>query len=314
MKKNYLSHILLAYITAFLGMVSATSYSQEPEVFTIKDFDLLGKVKSCEVITDYGKEYFEFNEKGLLIKTITRYNEKDYDITYYKFQGTDLSERRNEVYRDGVFDRNTSIAHVYAVDTIGKKRITEKIISYNEEFLDEYEYLYDIDDRLVKITRSNNEGLDETLVEYTAYKDESTVSHYLNGAIQKSVRTSTKKKKNGETERIELIKEFLEGTPNKATENVYDKEGYLISRQSFAYDLKQKSFSPTKTTTYTYDTRGMLIAQFEKEKETLEEKEFIYQFDNGETGNWVKKIITPENSFITRKIEYYPEEAVEIDE
>ena len=314
MKKNYLSPAIFTFLTALVGLLSGTLYSQEPEVFSLKDFELLGKVKSCEVITDYGKEHFEFNEQGLLIKTTTRYNEKDYDITYYKFQGSMLSERRNEVYRDGVFDRNTSIAHIYAIDTTGNKRITEKIISYNEEFLDEYEYLYDIDNRLIKIIRSNNDGLDETLVKYTEYKDESTVSQYLNGVIQKSVRTSIKTKKSGEIQHIELIKEFLDGTPNKAIENVYDKEDNLISQQSFAYNALKKSFAPTKVSTFKYDTQGMMIAERVKENDGVEEKEFIYQFDNGETGNWVKKISTPENSFITRKIEYYPEEAVEINE
>jgi hypothetical protein len=34
-------------------------------------------------------------------------------------------------------------------------------------------------------------------------------------------------------------------------------------------------------------------------------KKFIYQYDNGDKGNWVKQIITPDNSYITRKIAYY---------
>ena len=314
MKKNYLSLTFLSIITVLIGHISGFTYAQEPKVFTVKDFDLLGKVKFCEVITDYGKEGFEFNEEGLLTKTTTRYNDRDYDITYYKYQGTELAERRDEVYRDGVFDRSTSIAHLYLLDTLGRKKITERIVSYKEEFLDKYEYHYDIEDKLVKIIRSNNEGLDETLIEYTEYKDESTVTHFLNGVIQKSVRTSTKKKRDGSKQRIELVKEFLEGVPNKAVENLYDAEEKLISKQSFSYDPNKKSFAPNNVTAYKYNAQGMLIAQFIKEKDVLEEKEFIYQFDNGETGNWVKKIVTPENSYTTRRIEYYPEEEVEVEE
>ncbi len=34
-------------------------------------------------------------------------------------------------------------------------------------------------------------------------------------------------------------------------------------------------------------------------------KNYIYQYDNGEKGNWIKQIITPDNSYITRKITYY---------
>ena len=47
----------------------------------MEDFDLVGKVKSCLVITDYGREMFEFNKNGTLTKTITQYNDTDQDIT-----------------------------------------------------------------------------------------------------------------------------------------------------------------------------------------------------------------------------------------
>lgn len=314
MKKNYFSQTFFSALMTLVVLVPMFLSSQEPRVFTVLDFDLLGKVRSCEVITDYGKESFEFNEEGLLTKSITRYNEKDYDATYYKYQGSELAERRDEVYRDGVFDKNTSIAHLYDLDTTGRKKITERIVSYSEEFLDKYEYHYNLDDKLVKIIRSNNDGLDETIIKYTDYKGENTISHLLNGVIQKSIRTSYKKKKDGSKQKIELVKEFMEGVPNNAVENLYDKEGKLISQQNFKYDALKKSFAPGSSITYRYDDKDMLIAQFIKVNKTVEEKEFIYQFDNGESGNWVKKIVTPANSYTTRSIEYYPEEEVEIEE
>ena len=172
MKKDYAKTVFLSFLTALILLLPIWVIAQSPRVFKVNDFDLEGKVRSCEVITDYGKETFEFNEAGFLMKSITSYNEQDYDITYYKYQGSELAERRDEVYRDGIFDKSVSIAHLYELDTTSRKKITEKIVSYDQDFLDKYEYHYDIDDNLVKIIRSNNEGIDETLVEYSSYKGE----------------------------------------------------------------------------------------------------------------------------------------------
>lgn len=311
MKKYYAQDVYMPFLTAILLLIPALLIGQSPRVFTLQDFDLIGKVKTCEVITDYGKETFEFNEAGLLIKSITKYNEQDYDITYYKYQGEELAERRDEVYRDKIFDKSVSIAHLYELDTTSAKKITEKIVSYDQDFLDKYEYQYDIDNRLVRIIRSNNDGLDETLIKYTTFKGENTISHYLNGVIQKSIRRSFRKKKNSNKQKVELIKDFLEGLPVKAIENIYDPQDRLISRQYFTYDVQKKAFTPDKLIGYNYDEMGRLIAELTEVNSKTEEKGFIYQFDDGDSGNWVKKIVTPENTFTTRKIAYYPEEAVE---
>lgn len=311
MKKNYILNDILSLLTAALLLCSAIGKAQAPRIFTAQDFDLNGKVKSCEVITDYGKETFEFNEMGLLTKSVTSFNEQDYDITYYKYAGGELAERRDEVYRDGVFDKSVSIAHLYEVDTTSVKRIIEKIVTYDEDFLDKYEYQFDLENKLVKVIRSNNEGLDETLIEYTSYKGENTISHYLNGVIQKSVRTSYKKKRNSEKQKVELIKEFLEGLPVKATENLYDAQDRIISQQKFIYDTQKKSFAPAELIGYNYDEIGRLVAKLIEDNGATQEQEFVYQFDNGDTGNWVKKIVTPENAFTTRKIVYYAEESSE---
>ncbi|MCW5516594.1 hypothetical protein [Muriicola sp. Z0-33] len=313
MKRNYPQNVILSFLTAVVLLCSAMGLAQAPRIFTVQDFELTGKVKSCQVITPYGKETFEFNEAGLLTKSITSFNEQDYDITYYKYQGEELSERRDEIYRDGVFDKSVSMAHLYHIDTTSTKKITEKIVTYDEDFIDKYEYQYNLEDRLVKVIRSNNEGLDETLIEYTNYKSENTVTHYLNGVIQKSVRTSDNKKKNSDKQKIELIKEFLEGLPVKAIENSYDAQGKLLSQQYFVYDNQKKSFTPDQLISYNYDEMGRLIGKLTEANGITNEQEFIYQFDNGESGNWVKKIVTPENAFTTRKIAYYPEET-EVDE
>ena len=312
MTKNYAQKFIFIFLTVVLLWFPDVT-AQAPRLFTVQDFELSGKVKFCEVITDYGKETFEFNTSGFLTKSITSYNEQDYDISYYKYQGANLIERRNEVYRNGEFDKSTSIAHLYVIDTTSNKKITEKIVSYAEDFLEKYEYQYDIEDKLVKVIRTNNEGLDETLITYTSYKGENTISHYLNGVILKSARTSFKKKRSSGIQKIELLKEFLEGVPVKAVEKIYDSREILISEQVFLYDTNKKSFVPDDLISYSYDDKGRLISRTTSAMGKTATQEFIYQFDNGDAGNWVKKIVTPENTFTTRKIEYYPEEASEVD-
>ena len=174
MMKNYLVHFLLC-ISIILGMALPTELrAQEIKVFSVQDFDLNGPVKSCLVATDYGKEEYTFNEEGLLTKAVTRYNDTDYDITIYKLDGPVLLEKRVENYRDGIFVKNTSIANFYELDTTESKKITEKIISYNKEFLDQYEYNYGEGGKLSTIKRINDSGIDETALKYEVYKGELT--------------------------------------------------------------------------------------------------------------------------------------------
>lgn len=312
MIKNYLTNFFLAFIGVCSCISPLTMYSQELKVFTLDDFDLKGNVKSCLVITDYGKEEFDFDEKGLLTKSVTRYNDSDYDVTYYKYNNGDVIEKRLENYREAKFDKITSIANFYEIDTSSNKKVTEKIFSYNKDFLDQYEYEYDDKDKLIKIKRSNNDGIDETHIEYATYKGENTKTYFLNEVVQKSIRDSKKKIKGKGIRHIRLTKEFMEGQPLKAFEQVYDTGEKLTSEKQFAYDGKEKSFVEKSMITYTYDGKGMLSKVSTKTGDIEEIKEYIYQFDNGEEGNWIKQIITPDNTYTTRKIVYYePEEAEE---
>ena len=68
----------------------------QPEVFSLADFELRGPVKSCTVVTAYGEERFEFDRDGRLTKSLTRFSDAEYDITYYRYRGPVLAERRDE--------------------------------------------------------------------------------------------------------------------------------------------------------------------------------------------------------------------------
>ena len=305
MVKNYISTFLGIFLGILTVLNAQSLYSQEINIFKYTDFDLKGPVKSCLVITDYGKEEFEFNEEGLLTKAITRYNDDDYDITIYKYAKEELKEKRFENYRDGVFDRNTSIANIYTIDTTVNKKITEKIVSYNKEFLDQYEYYYDKDDQLVKITRTSNDGIDETLVEYTSVKGEQTASYFLNSVLLKTVRIKETKSNTNTTRKIKLVTDFLDGEPNMAKEEIFNSKNKLISETKMVFDKKANKLVPKETKTYTYNEAGMLIELRTKIGQGVSLKKYVYQFDNTKSGNWVKQIITPDNTYISRKIKYF---------
>lgn len=306
MIKNYNStFIYMAWL--FESMVSGGLSAQEIKIFSTGDFDLKGRVKSCLVITDYGKEEYDFNEDGQLTKAVTRYSDSDYDITLYKLKGGELLEKRVENYRDGAFVRNTSIANLYQRDTTTGLKITEKILSYNSEFLDQYEYIYDENGKLTTIWRTNNTGRDETTVKYDENKGESTETYYLNDVVYKSIRTS--RAKGNKSQKTILTKEFLEGEPQSATEQTFNEVGKLISEIRFAYNKAKNSFIPMESIFYTYGPQGSVISKKTQKDRFATVKEYVYQYD-GEKGNWVKQIITPDNTYTTRKIVYYPEEEI----
>jgi len=294
--------------TVFFVIVVHLSYGQEPKSFTIADYDLKGNVKSCLVITDYGKEEFEFNKAGYLTKLTTRYSDTDYDISYYKYDKEQLLEKRLENYRDGQLDPRTSIANIFSIDTTAAKKVTEKIYSYENEFLDQYEFRYDTLNRLVNIRRSNNEGIDETFVTYDSLKGEVTQSFEFNGAMQKSIRTSLSIQKEGTPLTVVLVKEYLEGNPVKATEQLLDTLGRLIKEQNFDFLEKERSFVIKDVNEYLYNEVGLLSEKTTKALKSVRKKEYVYQLDGKEFSNWIKQIVLPDNSYITRKITYYEEE------
>ncbi|MCJ7467153.1 MAG: hypothetical protein MUO53_10730 [Maribacter sp.] len=304
MVKNYV-------LTFIILTIVFPSYlqGQDIKIFRVSDFELHGNVKSCMVSTNYGKEEYDFDVEGRLTKSVTRYNDRDYDITYYKYKNGELVEKRLENYRDNVFDSGTSIANFYELDTIGDRKITEKIISYDKVFLDQYEYFFDSDSILKRLVRSNNNGNDETVIRYATYQDEKTKTIELNGEILESERTSTKKAKDGTINHLVLTKKFLEGEPNSAIEQVFNNKNELISSTSFSYNMNSQQFVPEESVVYTYNELGMLTKKAVTVNNHAETLEYIYQFDDGDSGNWIKQIVSPTNSFRTRKITYYPDDA-----
>lgn len=309
MIKKYL-HTLFILVIAVVQNLQG----QEIQIFTLEDFDLSENVKSCLVSTNYGKEEYDFNKKGFLTKSVTRYNDKDYDAVYYKYSYGELIEKRSESYRNNTFDASTSIAHFYTIDSTDTIKIQERIFSYDKEFLDEYIYGYDEFGDLISIKRTNNDGTDVTQIEHKKFKGENTVTYLLNDVPLKSIRTSTQKLVNRAEQRIVLTKEYVKGEENFAFEEVFTLDGKLVAQQEFEYNLEAKKFEPTTRTSYVYDNMGMLVSETAKRGAGIIKKEYIYQYDKKSEGNWIKQIVTPDNTYTTRKITYYPAETKVIEE
>jgi hypothetical protein len=77
----------------------------------------------------------------------------------------------------------------------------------------------------------------------------------------------------------------------------------------FEYRKGDKTFTQVSKTTYEYDDKGILAATKVETGGQVEVKNYIFQFDT--RGNWTKQIITPDNAYTTRKINYYPAEISE---
>jgi hypothetical protein len=291
--------------------------SAQPEVFDRADFELRGPVKSCTVLTDYGEERFEFDQEGKLLKSLTRYSDTDYEITHYRYRDSILIERRDEVYRGGTFDKSTSFAHFYQLDTLTSRGdLIEKIISYDQKITEQITYKYDSIGRIGRITRVHQEGIDETQVAYRTYGSETTSEYLLNGQLSKSIRIS-QKEISGENQKIILQKEYFQGTAQKAVEETFDASDRVIAISNYKYDVEKSEFQIEEVQKLTYNEAGLPSGEtttYYTMKSgapavfRVTEEQFIYQTDGRTPENWVKKIVSPQNSYSTRKISYYQSE------
>lgn len=292
-------------ILFFLSGLPFNLFAQESQIFEVGDFDLTGNVKSCLVVTNYGNEEYEFDQEGRLTKSITRFSDSDYDITYYMHKEGVLLEKRTENYRDGDFVPSTSFANFFTIDQIEPRKVTEKIFSYDEQFLDAHQYVYDTSGKMTRIIHSGPESEDETVISYKGDDKNSVTTFMMNGVVRKKVKTSTEE---ASGKRTVLTTQYLDGSPSSAAEEIFSKTSKLLSENLMTYHADSKKVITEEKKNYEYDERGMLV-KLTTQKEKIEEvQEYIYQYDSGDSGNWVKQIITPDNLYTTRRIKYYPQE------
>ena len=300
MLKKYLILFLFANISAVPFL-----YGQEIKIFKVEDFDLRGNVESCLVITDYGKEEYYFDSTGRLTKSVTRYNDTDYEVTYYKYINNELKERRVENYRNNSFDSATSLANFYIPDSTANRKITEKIVSYEKELLEQNVYFYDEEEKLTRIAHTDTNGTDENTFAYSESDNGTIVTQKRNGVVSETIQTIFGVSKSDSLQKKVLTQKYLDGQLYTKTVEVFDGNEKLLSYSSALYDSSTEKWIPQEDLTYSYAENGVLAHIKSKRMGFTTTKEYIYQFDGTEANNWVKEIVTPDNTYTTRRINYY---------
>lgn len=296
------NHFLIAFLSFWL---TTASVSQEIKIFTVSDFDLKGEVNKSLVITDYGKEEYHFNQKGLLTKAITRFSDTDFETTYYKYNQGELIEKRVEHYRDDIFDKATSLAYFYEVDTTSNRKVTEKIITYTKELLEKNVYNYDALGNLTEVTSTDANGTDKSQVRRDTMDSHITRSRIKNDRLEESVEKWTEATEEGTILEHKRTISYLDEIPDTRKKEVFGPDGKLLSYAESIYDASTETWISQFEDTHSYSENGMLEKTITKRRNALSAKEYIYQFDGTEANNWVKEIVTPDNTYRTRKISYY---------
>jgi len=292
-------------ILFFFAGISPYLYGQEIKIFKIEDFDLRGNVESCLVITDYGKEEYYFDKMGRLTKSVTRFNDSDYETTYYKYVNNELVERRVENYLDDTFDNATSLANFYSIDTTANRKVIEKIVSYEKELLEQNIYFYGKEGKLTRIAHTDTNGTDENTFTYRETENETSVTQKRNGVVSETIQTTLSVSKIDSLQKTVLTQKYLDGQLYTKTVEVFDDDQKLLSHNSALYDSSTEKWILQEDLTYGYTENGVLDNVKSKRRGFTTTKEYIYQFDGTEANNWVKEIVTPENTYTTRRISYY---------
>lgn len=285
---------------------------QDISVLSLQDFDLKGKVKSCTVVNNYGKEVFDFDEQGRLKRSRTQYSENDtHWVTYVYSQGY-LKEKRSEHYLNGELDREQSIINLYQIDTLETGvRITEKIVSYNKAFLEQIVYNLNKKGQTVSIQKLHADAVDEIVVNRTNTKSGKITEYVLNGALQKWIRERVVDQKSAGKIKEVLTREYFNEEPYLATEVKYAEDGTVLSSEQFLYDDTVGKYIMEEKHEYIYGDKNTLKGEKITSPRTSTEKSFVFQYDNNTPSNWIRKIILPDNSYTSRVIEYYSDQSEE---
>ena len=302
---------VLLFLTVFFSSFTM-GYAQDITVLRLEDFDLNGKVKSCTVINSYGKEVFEFDENGRLKSTKTQYSDTDTHWVNYAYEGNYLKEKRSEHYSNGTLNKEQSIVNIYQIDTLKSSiKITEKVVSYNKEFLEQIVYTLNLKGETLSIQKLHADAVDEIKVSHTTTSSGEITEYVLNGSLQKWIRKRLVPGEGKTKIKEVLTREYFNEEPYLATEERYSPSGTLLSKEQFLYDDTVNKYITEERHDYVYTEKDILKGEKITAQNTVTEKQYVFQYDNSSTSNWIRKIILPDNSYTSRVIEYYTEEVKE---
>ena len=281
--------------------------AQQFNVLKRSDFDLKGPVKKCVVFTKYGQEQYVFNESGFLLSAATIFSKEDSETVFYKYQQDTLIEKRVEVYTNSRLDKSSSIASFYTYDTIPTTKIKERVMNYDRVFLDQFEYKYDTIGRLSQEIRTNTEGRYQIDVSYQwdTIQGIRNVSYFSDSIPIKKIDSFFK----GPQRTIYKVvsTQFAEGLEKNQKVEFFNSKKQLLESQDFYFVVQDSLRVPSLkwSETFLYNPIGNPISQIIKKGVTSQSKKMLYQLDGSPYKNWIKKIITPDNTYTTRRIIYF---------
>ena len=295
--------MLKCYFSFGLLFVNVFLFAQRVQVFTTADFDLVGKVKTCELQTAYGKELFEFDSIGRLVKQVTRFDESDYVYNAYTFSGQQLKEKRQEVYKEGSLDAATSMAHIFNYDK--PNQIVEIIVSYDKKNKQSKVHYLDSLGHTTRIKYQHNNAVDDYQYHTINIKKGLKKEIEILNADTLRVETTkiiTEKNKTIKTQIITI--EYLDGRPYEEIELWFNPQN-LPLQKIYRIPVAGDATPTTRVENYIYSP-NKLLKEIQIAQENVRKKEgFIFMLDGHKPSNWVKKIKTPQNEYETRVITYY---------
>ena len=271
------------------------------------DFSLNGPVKKCTVLTSYGKEIYSFTKDGKLQELTSYFDDNNYQQIRYTYKDSLLIERRIELYEMGKLDPQASSINVYQSDSTGLLQ-KQFIVDYNSNTLEELSYSYDSIGRLAQLKKLTKNGL--STIQYTSATD--SLGHIHNTVLIDSViRRQTDSiplallHKDSLTHTRTIY--YLDGIEDRAEEKKYNHKSAIVYSKNELYLLDDNQWYVQKQEEFEFNEKGQMIQKVTKEGTTSFTQKFLYQTDGTEYQNWVKQIVMPNMTYITRIIEYFEE-------
>ena len=274
---------------------------QNNDFKTVDDFDLNGWVKSCEIQTAYGSELLHFNRDNSLQKIVTVFNELDREQITFTYKDKALSEKIIEVFRENVLRKELSFYHKF---------------SRNDRIHDEL--IFSLEGTLVARNQIEVDSLGNTLKRVSESPEQQTIQlvEKRTSSVADSIFTFSDDrltalevfKRNPSTQKVneQLEISYTDSVVTRKVYTFFDQHSLPIRVVDSMYDSQTADFVSAQARRYSY-TNKRLTASVETAGNQSQKKTYIYQLDNSDPPNWVKRIEQPSNQYITRRIIYYSE-------
>jgi hypothetical protein len=276
---------------------SAGLLGQDNIVKTVKDFDLSGRVNSCEIQTDYGTEFLVFNKDLSIHKISTVFNPTDKEETTFIYKNQELSEKIIEVFRDNKLQKELSFYHKFS----RKYNLIEEIIlTLKGEIVARNLIVVDSIGNTLK-SESKDQQTTQIFERRFSSKTDSILTYSDDRLTSLEVW-----KKNVQTKVImeHMTIVFNDTVVSYKKHAFFDKQSQLIREVDSIFD--DAVLNTALDRRYSYRDKRLVTLQ-EMERNQSQTKRYIYQLDNSDPPNWVKRIEQPSNNYITRRITYYAE-------